>query len=100
MTQLPMMISDTALAVENSKNIVTPTPPSFQTPLSTFPQTPLESQCQDPFRPTAWQDLTSVVHRPQRWLLDSSTVLSKTVNVTVLTGKTPDSAVMTTRAGM
>jgi hypothetical protein len=54
MTQPPTMTSDAALAVGSNKNTATDTPPSFQTPLSTFPQTHLESQCQDPFRPTAW----------------------------------------------
>jgi hypothetical protein len=54
MTHLPTMISDNALAVGNSENTATDTPPSFQTHHSTSPLTPLESQCQDPFRPMAW----------------------------------------------
>jgi hypothetical protein len=69
MTQPPTMISDAVLAVGNSENTAMVTPPSFQTHHSTYPQTPLESQCQDPFRPTAWQDLTSVMCRPRRWQL-------------------------------
>jgi hypothetical protein len=85
MTHPPMMISDAALAVGNNENTVTDTHHSFQIHHSTSPQTPLESHCRDLFRPTAWRDLTSVMRRPC---------------VTILTGKTPDSAVMTTRAGM
>jgi hypothetical protein len=54
MTQPLTMISDAALTVGNSKNIAMATLHSFQTPHSTYPQTPLESQCQDPFRPMAW----------------------------------------------
>jgi hypothetical protein len=54
MTQPPMMISDAALAAESNENTAMVTHHSFQTPHSIFPQTPLESQCQDPFRPTAW----------------------------------------------
>jgi hypothetical protein len=54
MTHPPTMISDNVLVVGNNENIATDTPPSFQTPHSTSPLTPLESQCQDPFRPTAW----------------------------------------------
>jgi hypothetical protein len=54
MTRPPTMISDDALAVGNSENIATDTPLSFQTLHSTSPLTPLESQCQDLFRPTAW----------------------------------------------
>jgi hypothetical protein len=65
----------------NSKNTVMDTLPSSQTPLSNSLQTPLESQCQDPFCLTAWQDLTSVVRRPWHWQLASSTVLSKTTKI-------------------
>jgi hypothetical protein len=74
MTRPPTTISDDALAVGNSENTATGTPRSFLTHHSTSLQTPLESQCQDPFRPTAWRDLTSVVRRPRRWQLASSTV--------------------------
>jgi hypothetical protein len=81
MTQPPTMISDAVLTVENNENTVMDTHPSFQTPRSTFPQTPLESQCQDPFHPTAWQDLTSVVRRPRHWQLALSTASSKTTKM-------------------
>jgi hypothetical protein len=84
--QIPMthpltMISDAALAVGNSENTATVIPLSSQTHLSTSLLTPLESQCQDPFRPTAWQDLTSVVRRPRRWQLASLTASSKTTKM-------------------
>jgi hypothetical protein len=81
MTHPPTMISDAVLAVGNNKNTVTDTPQSFPIHHSTSPQTPLESHCQDPFRPTAWRDLTSVVRRPRRWHLASSPVLSKTTKM-------------------
>jgi hypothetical protein len=81
MTRPPMMISDDVLAVGNSENTATDTLPSFQTHHSTSPLTPLESQCQDPFRPMAWRDLTSVVRRPRRWQLASSTASSKTTKM-------------------
>jgi hypothetical protein len=81
MVHLPTMISDAALAVGNSKNTVTGTRPSSLTHHSISPQTPLESHCQDPFRLTAWCDLTSVVHRPRRWQLASSPVSSKTTKM-------------------
>jgi N-acetyl-beta-hexosaminidase len=68
------MISDNVLAVGNSENTATDTPPSFPILPSTSLLTPLESQCQDPFCPTAWRDLTSVVRRPRHWQLASSTV--------------------------
>jgi hypothetical protein len=54
MTHPPHLISDAALGVENRTSIATATPPLSQIPHSTSPLTPLESQCQDPFRPTAW----------------------------------------------
>jgi hypothetical protein len=54
------------------------TPPSSLTPLLT---SPLESQCGPPFQPTVWQDLTSVVRRPQRWQIDSSGLSSKTTKI-------------------
>jgi hypothetical protein len=81
MTHLPTMISDAVLAVGNSENTVMATLQSFQTPHLISPQTPLESQCQDPFRPTAWPDLTSVVRRPRRWQLALSTASSKTTKM-------------------
>jgi hypothetical protein len=81
MTLPPTMISDAVLAVENSENIATAIPPSSQTPLLTSLQTPLDSLCRDPFRPTAWRNLTSVMRRPRRWLLASSTVSSKTTKI-------------------
>jgi hypothetical protein len=81
MTRPLTMISDDALAVGNSENTATDTPPSFQTPHSTSLLTPLGSQCQDPFRPTAWRDLTSVVRRPQRWQLASSIASTKTTKI-------------------
>jgi hypothetical protein len=81
MTHPPMMISDTALAVGNSENTVMVTPPSSQTHHSTSCLTPLESHCQDPFRPTVWRDLTSVVQRPWRWQLASPPVSGKTTKM-------------------
>jgi hypothetical protein len=81
MTCLPMMISDTALAVGNNENTAMGTPLLSQTPHSISPLTPLESHCQDPFRPTAWRDLTSGVRRPRRWQLASSPASSKTTKI-------------------
>jgi hypothetical protein len=81
MTHLLTMISDAALAVGNSENTVTDTPHSSPIHHSTSPQTPLESHCRDPFQPTAWRDLTSVVCRPRRWQLTLSTVSSKTTKM-------------------
>jgi hypothetical protein len=72
------MISDAALGVENNENTVTVTPPSSQTLPSISHQPNLELQCQDPFRPTAWRGLTSIVRKPQRWQLTSSTPLKTT----------------------
>jgi hypothetical protein len=84
MTHPPTTISDNALAVGNSENTVTGTLPSFPIHPSTSLLTPLESQCQDPFRPTAWRDLTSVVRRPRRWQLASSTVSTKTTKIPLM----------------
>jgi hypothetical protein len=73
MAQPPHRISDAVLGVENRTNTATGIPPSFLTHHSTSPLPNLESQCSELFWPTAWRDLTSVVHRPQCWQLDSST---------------------------
>jgi hypothetical protein len=81
MTHPPTMISNAALAVGNSKNTATATPLSSQTHPSTSHLTPLESHCRDPFRPTAWRDLTSVVRRPQHWQLASPPVSGKTTKM-------------------
>jgi hypothetical protein len=81
MTHLPTMISDDALAVGNSENTAMDTPQSFPIHHSTFPQAPLESHCWDPFRPTAWCNLTSVVRRPWCWHLALSTVSNKTTKM-------------------
>jgi hypothetical protein len=81
MTRLPTMISDDALAVENNENTATAIPPSSQTPLSTSPRLSLDSQCKEPFRPTAWRDLTSIVRRPQHWQVDSWMPSSKTTKM-------------------
>jgi hypothetical protein len=81
MTHPPTTISDDALAVGTSENTVTGILPSSLIPHSTSLLTPLESQCQDPFRPTAWRDLTSVVRRPRRWQLASSTASTKTTKI-------------------
>jgi hypothetical protein len=54
MTQPPTMISDAVLDVENSASTAMGIPPSSQTPHLTSRQPNLESQCQDPFRPTTW----------------------------------------------
>jgi hypothetical protein len=75
------MISDAALAVGNSENTATVTPLLSQTHPSISPLTPLESHCQDPFRPMAWRDLTSVVRRPRRWQLASPPALGKTTKM-------------------
>jgi hypothetical protein len=75
------MISDTVLAVGNSENTATATPLSSQTRPSTSHLTPLESHHQDPFRPTAWRDLTSVVRRPWHWQLASPPVSGKTTKM-------------------
>jgi hypothetical protein len=81
MTHPPTMISDGVLAVASNENIAMGIPHSSQIHHSTSPLTPLESQCQDLFCPTAWRDLTSVVRRPQRWQLASSTASSKTTKM-------------------
>jgi hypothetical protein len=81
MAHPPHLISDAALGVENRTSTVTVTLPSSQTPRLTSLPTPLESQCQDPFRPTAWRDLTSVVRRPWRWQLASPPVSGKTTKM-------------------
>jgi hypothetical protein len=81
MTRPPMMISDSALAVASNENTATGIPQSSQIPHSTSPLTPLESHCQDPFRPTAGRDLTSVVRRPRRWQLASSIASNKTTKM-------------------
>jgi hypothetical protein len=46
------------------------TPLSSQMPPST---SPLESHCGPPFSPMVWCGLTSIVHKPQRWQVVSST---------------------------
>jgi hypothetical protein len=81
MAQPPLAISDAVLNVENNSSTVTGTPPSFLTPLLTSPQHNLESQHKEPFQPTAWRDLTSIVCRPQCWQLDSSIPSSKTMKI-------------------
>jgi hypothetical protein len=81
MTHPPTMISDDALAAASNENIATGIPHLSQTHHSNSPLIPLESHCQDPFRPTVWQDLTSVVRRPRRWQLASSTASSKTTKM-------------------
>jgi hypothetical protein len=81
MTHLPTMISDTVLAVGNSENTATVTPPLSQIHHSTSHLTPLEPQCQDPFCPMAWCDFTSVVRRPRCWQLASPTALGKTTKM-------------------
>jgi hypothetical protein len=75
MTHPPMMISDAALAVGNSENIAMATPPLYPIPHLT---SHLDSQCGGPFSPTAWQGLTSIMRRPQRWQVASSTPLKTT----------------------
>jgi hypothetical protein len=77
----PTAISDDVLDVENNSSIVTGTPPLFPTPLSTSPQHNLEFQHKEPFQPTAWRNLTSIVCRPQRWQLDSLIPSSKTTKI-------------------
>jgi hypothetical protein len=74
------MISDAVLDVENNISTVMGIPPSSQIHPSTSRQPNLESQCRDPFRPTAWRGLTSIVRKPQRWQLTSS-VPSKTTKI-------------------
>jgi hypothetical protein len=81
MTQPPTMISDAALGVENKENTVTVTPHSSPIPLLTFPQHNLESHHKEPFWPTTWRDLTSIVCRPQHWQVDSSLPLNKTTKI-------------------
>jgi hypothetical protein len=78
MTQPPTTISDAALDVENNISTAMGTPPSSQIHPSISRQPNLESQCQDPFRPTAWQGLTSIMRKPQRWQLTSSAPLKTT----------------------
>jgi hypothetical protein len=81
MARPPTAISDDVLDVENNSSIVTGTPPLFPIPLSTSPQHNLEFQHKEPFWPTAWHNLTSIVCRPQRWQLDSLIPLSKTTKI-------------------
>jgi hypothetical protein len=75
------MISDAALTVESNENTVMATPLSSLTHPSTSRLTPLESHCHDPFRPTVWCDLTSVVRRPRRWQLASPPASGKTTKI-------------------
>jgi hypothetical protein len=98
MTQPPMMISNAVLGVENNENTAMVTPLSSLIPLSTSPQRNLDSQCKDPFRPTAWQELTSIVRKPQRWQVDSLTHSNKTTKIplkycqrTTTKGSSPES---------
>jgi hypothetical protein len=69
------MISDDVLAAENKISTVTVTPHLSQTPHST---SPLESHCGPPFSLMAWRGLTSIVHKPRRWQVASSTPLKTT----------------------
>jgi hypothetical protein len=78
MTQLPLMISDSVLDVENRISTATATPPSSQTLHST---SHLESQCWDPFWPMVWCNLTSVMCRPQHWQVDLLMPSTKTVKI-------------------
>jgi hypothetical protein len=78
MTHPPTTISDAALGVVNKENTAMVTPPLSPILPST---SHLESQCNDPFQPTVWHDLTSIVHRPQRWQIISSTLSTKTVKI-------------------
>jgi hypothetical protein len=78
MTHPPHMISDSVLGVENRTSTVMAIPPLSQIPLST---SPLESQCRPPFQLTAWHNLTSVVRKPRRWQVTSSTLSTKTVKI-------------------
>jgi hypothetical protein len=78
MAQPPHWISDDALDAENKINIAMGTLPSSPTHHSTSPLPNLESQCGNLFRPMAWQGLTSIVRKPQRWQLASSMPLKIT----------------------
>jgi hypothetical protein len=78
MARPPTLISDDALDAENKINIAMGTLPSSPIHHSTSPLPNLESQCSDPFRPMAWRGLTSIVRKPQRWQLTSSTPLKTT----------------------
>jgi hypothetical protein len=81
MAQPPTMISDTVLNVENNNSTATGIPHSFPILLLTSPQPNLESHHKEPFRPTTWRDLTSIVHRPQRWQVDSLLPSSRTTKI-------------------
>jgi hypothetical protein len=74
----PSTISDDALDAENKINIAMGTLQSSPIHPSTSHLPSLESQCSDPFRPTAWQGLTSIICRPQRWQLGSLMPLKTT----------------------
>jgi hypothetical protein len=78
MARPPHQISDDVLNVENKINIAMGTLLSFPTHHLTSPLPNLESQCSDPFRPTAWRGLTSIVCKPQCWQLASSMPLKTT----------------------
>jgi hypothetical protein len=78
MTQPPTMISNSVLSVENRISTATVTPPSSQIPHLTSPQPSLKSQFKEPFQPTAWQGLTSIVHKPQCWQVTSLMPLKTT----------------------
>jgi hypothetical protein len=69
MAQPPLMISDSALGVENKTSTATGTPQSSQTPHLI---SPLDSHCGAPFSLTAWRGLTSIVRKPQHWQLTLS----------------------------
>jgi hypothetical protein len=81
MTQPLTAISDAVLDVENNNSIAMGIPLSFLTPLSTSPQPNLKSQCRDPFWPTVWHKLTSIVCKPQHWQVDSLMPLNKTTKI-------------------
>jgi hypothetical protein len=74
----PQQISDNALDAENRTNIAMGTLPSSPIHPSTSPLPNLKSQCSDLFWPMAWRGLTSIVRKPQRWQLASSTPLKTT----------------------
>jgi hypothetical protein len=78
MAQPPSMISDDALDAENRISIAMGTLQSSPILPSNSHLPNLDSQCSNPFQPTAWRGLTSIVHRPQCWQLGSSTPLKTT----------------------
>jgi hypothetical protein len=77
----PYLTTHTAPSAPDQENTATAIPPlRTQHSPSQHPQHPYLSQLQ-PFRPTEWRHLTSIVRKPRRWQLDSPLHSNKTVKI-------------------